>query len=88
MQAGLPVIATSTEAPREIIRHDQTGALVPAGQPEMLASALLAWLHQPDTARTVGASAQREVQQRFSRSVIARTISRIINRVIARQQRA
>ncbi|MGK2946962.1 MAG: glycosyltransferase [Acidimicrobiales bacterium] len=45
---GLPVIATDTLGPEEVVAHDRNGAIVPAGDAGALASALLS-LTDPGT---------------------------------------
>ncbi|HET6432960.1 glycosyltransferase [Dyella sp.] len=48
--SGLPMVATDVGGTREIVRDGETGRLVPAGDPEALASAISSLLEDPDTA--------------------------------------
>lgn len=65
MAFGLPVVATRLEAIPEIVAHDETGLLVPPGDPVALADALSSLLADPARARRMGA-AGRARAQRFS----------------------
>lgn len=64
--AGLPVIATDVGGTREILQHEVSGLLVPAGDPDSLAAAIRRLLSEPETARRLAASAQQVARERFS----------------------
>jgi glycosyltransferase involved in cell wall biosynthesis len=51
MAAGTPVVATAVGGVPELIDDGQNGLLVPAGQPEPLANAILRALDNPDVMR-------------------------------------
>ncbi len=61
MANGLPCIGSNRGSTPEIISHDATGLLVPAGEPEPLAEALIALLGDPARAATMGQRAHAEV---------------------------
>lgn len=61
-----PVIATAIGAPLEIIRHGETGYLVPPSDPEMLADAISSVFDNPTLAAAVGEMAHREVMRKYS----------------------
>ncbi|MFC1692793.1 glycosyltransferase family 4 protein [Candidatus Latescibacterota bacterium] len=54
MAMGIPVIATDTNAVPEIIRHGETGLVVPAGDPEAMSSAMEQILKSKEKTREFG----------------------------------
>ncbi|MFI5005820.1 MAG: glycosyltransferase [Solirubrobacterales bacterium] len=68
MAAGVPVIATEVGGTPELITHGRTGLLVPPGQPEQLAQALVGLLLDPAGAAAIRAAARKSVEERFSLS--------------------
>ncbi len=65
--AGLPVIATRSGGPAEIVEDGVTGFLVPVGDVPAMAAAITEMARDPTRARTMGEAARRLIQQRFSR---------------------
>jgi glycosyltransferase involved in cell wall biosynthesis len=66
MAAARPVVATDVGGAREAIVHGETGYLVPAGQHEQLADYIISLLRDPDSARSLGESGRRRVNEKFS----------------------
>jgi glycosyltransferase involved in cell wall biosynthesis len=66
MAAALPVVATATEGAREIIESEDTGTLVPVGDVESLASAILRLLENSSERTRIGQLAQASVRARFT----------------------
>jgi len=67
-QAGameIPVIAADVGGVAEIVTHDRTGLLYPAGDIDALARAIQALLDAPERAQELGRRARRHVVQRF-----------------------
>lgn len=62
MSAGLPVVAEAVGEVREMIRDGQTGYLVPPGDVEAFAAAVVELLEDPARRRQTGAAAMRDVQ--------------------------
>lgn len=56
MAAGLPVVATAVDGLRDLIEPGVTGELVPSGDPDALASALVALLQAPERLLAMGAA--------------------------------
>lgn len=63
---GVPVVATRVGAIPEVIRHGETGLLVPPAEVEPLAAALTRLLREPDFARRLGAAAAADARSRFA----------------------
>jgi len=68
MAAGVPVIATEVGGTPELITHGRTGLLVPPGQPERLAQALVGLLEDPAGSAAIREAARTRVEERFSLS--------------------
>jgi glycosyltransferase involved in cell wall biosynthesis len=67
MACGRPVIASDAGGTAELLgRDDVTGRLVPPGDPEALASALLTLLADPSGRARLGAAARRRIETEFS----------------------
>jgi glycosyltransferase involved in cell wall biosynthesis len=66
MLAGLPVVATDVGGNREVIVDGQSGFLVPAGAPVLLAEGVNHLLANPDLRLELGKAARRQVAANFS----------------------
>ena len=66
MAAARPVVATDVGGAREAIVHGETGYLVSAGDDQQLAEHIISLLSDPDTARSMGESGRRRVNEKFS----------------------
>lgn len=62
---GLPVIASDIGGVADIVRHEQTGLLVPEGDPEALAAAIRRLADSAEEAREFGMAGRRRVSQHF-----------------------
>lgn len=71
---GVPIVATAVGAMPEAANDGEGGLLVPPGDPEALAAALLAVLEDPALARRLGERARRDARERFAWERIARAI--------------
>jgi len=65
MAAGLPVVASAVGGIPELVRDDHNGALVPPGDADALAAALLRLTADPARAEGLGAAARRDVERTF-----------------------
>ncbi|RYI20477.1 MAG: glycosyltransferase, partial [Acetobacteraceae bacterium] len=74
MSAGSAVVSTRVGGCAEILRHDETGLLVPPEDPAALADACLRLLGDPALARRLGAAARADVAARFSPENVAREV--------------
>lgn len=66
MAAGVPVVATAAGGVTDLVRHEETGLLVPVGDAEALASAVARLLDDPSLAERLTAAAHVLVRERFS----------------------
>jgi len=65
MASGLPVIATRVGGNPEVVADKDTGLLVPAGDPEAMAEALLLLWHRPEIRTAMGQAARARVEKYF-----------------------
>jgi glycosyltransferase involved in cell wall biosynthesis len=65
MERARPVIAASIGGLEDLVREGETGLLVPPGEAEALAAAMLALAADPERARTLGLEARRRAIERF-----------------------
>jgi glycosyltransferase involved in cell wall biosynthesis len=65
MAAGLPVVATDVGGVAEAVVHDETGYLVPPGDPRALAEALERLVADPDLRRRLGESGRARALRLF-----------------------
>lgn len=65
--AGLPVIATDCGGPREIIREGETGFLIPVGDVNGAAKAIIKLASDPVSARQMGEAGAAHVAATFSK---------------------
>lgn len=66
MASGLPVIATQVGGNPELVVSQETGTLVPPGDPDALAQALASGLGQPDMLHKQGRAGRKRAQAHFS----------------------
>jgi glycosyltransferase involved in cell wall biosynthesis len=86
MAAGLPVVASDIEGLREVVEHEKTGYLCPAGDSRQLACRLLELLESPVRAREMGRLGRQRVDTLFSLKTFADSI-RLAYRAFALQAR-
>jgi glycosyltransferase involved in cell wall biosynthesis len=68
--SGLPVVSTASDGARDIVIDGETGTLVPIGDPEALANAVLDLLTQPVRARAMGERGRQHVARRFDQQTV------------------
>jgi glycogen(starch) synthase len=76
-----PVIASNVGGFSEIIKHGETGILVPPNNPDSLASAILKLVVSPDYCRNIGDNGRRIVEEQYSWQKIAKKTLEIYNRI-------
>lgn len=68
MACGLPVVASAVDGVPEAVVDGETGVLVPAGDTERLADALIGLLRDPARGEEMGRKGRARVEARFSAS--------------------
>ena len=82
MASCLPVIASSVGDVSKLIHDGRTGLLIPPDNAEMLASAILRLIGDPEMRRQLGSSALRFVTQYFSSVQMAKEYLRLYEGVM------
>ncbi len=77
MAMAKPVVATDGGGVPEIVRHGETGLLVPPGRPANLAQAILTLLNDSAYAATLGVAGRERVEREFSLSRHVAAIERL-----------
>ena len=80
--AGMPVIAAAHGGLLDIIRHEQTGLLVPPRDPAALAAAARRLAEDPAGARAMGEAAARDVRLRFDRQKMLAGVQACYDRLL------
>ncbi len=84
MAAGKPVIATAVGGVPELIQHGISGVLVPPGDVEALAEAILKLADDPNLRRQMGKEAFRRAKERFDVSVMVREYEFLYERLLGK----
>jgi glycosyltransferase involved in cell wall biosynthesis len=84
LAVGTAVIATDLEGNPELVRHGETGLLVPARDPDALARAMLTFLDDPELAARTGDAGRRRVEREFSLQVKLDRTEALYRRLAAR----
>ncbi len=71
MACRLPVIATNVGGIPEVVRHRETGLLVPPRRPSALAKAILRLYENRELASRLGQKGYQVVHQKFSAEAMA-----------------
>ena len=66
LAAARPVVSTEVGAVRDLVTPGETGLLVPSGDPDALAAAILRHLEQPEAAAEMGHRGRAHIHPRFS----------------------
>lgn len=66
MATGLPVVATNVGGVSEVVEDSQTGFLVPSGNSNIMAEAIIKILNNPELAKTMGEEGKKRVKEKFS----------------------
>ncbi|MFQ5600647.1 MAG: glycosyltransferase family 4 protein [Candidatus Krumholzibacteriia bacterium] len=77
-----PVVCTDVGGNRELVRHGETGLLVPPGDARALSDAILELLRNTDRARDLAENGYRLVQEKFSNDARARRMEALYRRLM------
>jgi len=78
MAAGVPVVATDAPGIRDVVRHEQNGLLVPVGDPEALAGAIVRLAEDADLRRRLTEQGLRDVAERYTWEPVMRQYRRVL----------
>lgn len=66
MAAAKPIIATAVSGTNQVLIHTETGLIVPPGESQPLAEAIIQCLANPTQAQAMGQAAKQHVQRHYS----------------------
>lgn len=87
LAVGQAVVATAIGENQHAIRHNETGLLVPPGDPDALAEAVAALLHDPFRARALGDAAREHAWREQTWAAQVGTVETIYRHVVRSQAR-
>ena len=87
MSLGKPAVVTSAGGIPEIVQHEQTGLVVPPGDADALAEALLRVLRSPDLAAQLGENARKRYEQLYQPESMARALEAYFTALVTRAAR-
>jgi len=76
LAAGVPVVAEAVGQNREMIRHGETGWLVPSGDVDSFAEAVVRLLEDVQLQERMGRAAAHDVRKRFAWKRLVETVER------------
>jgi glycosyltransferase involved in cell wall biosynthesis len=82
MRHGVPVVATEVGGNPEIVQNGRTGYLVPAGDRERFAAAVIRLLRDPTLRERFGSEARRVIADRFELNTVVLDYQRIYLEVL------
>ena len=80
MLAGTPVVAADEGGHREILRHGETGLLVPPDDPDALARAMRGLLQDPERSAALARAGRADARARFSVDAHLREMEAVFDR--------
>lgn len=84
MSTGLPVVATDVGGNADLVTHGQTGQIVPSGDVEALAGALVQMAGDPARARAMGQAGRAEAERRFSLRAMVEAYQGVYDHLLGR----
>lgn len=82
MAAGIPVVATRSGGPDEIIRNRETGLLENVGSHEDIAAAILSLYRDPSLRAALSDAARNDVEKRFSIGTMIHSYQRLYQQCV------
>jgi glycosyltransferase involved in cell wall biosynthesis len=77
MARGLPVVASSAGGNKEIVIHDVTGYLVPPGNPQAMAEAILSIIDNPSLLRRMGEAGKVRIASQYTAQGMVRRMEEL-----------
>ena len=87
MSAGKPSVATDTGGIPEVIKDGYNGFLVPAGDAEGLADAILKLIHDPGLRKAMGDRGREIMEKSFTADIMAEKIEELYESVARKNRR-
>jgi phosphatidyl-myo-inositol dimannoside synthase len=75
--SGVPVVATRTGGMPDAVRHEETGLLIEADEPDQLMAALRRLLDEPELALRLGTGGRRAVETHYNWSRVAADLAHL-----------
>jgi glycosyltransferase involved in cell wall biosynthesis len=82
MAAGLPTIASRVGGNLEVIEEGVSGLLIPAGDSNALAEALIRLLDDEDLAQQLARNGQKSVREKFSFESLTRNVDSLYTELL------
>lgn len=86
MRNDVPVVAADVNGVSELVRHGDTGLLVPRSQPEMLAQTVLGLLDDPVRRKQLAAAARRHLEAHYSVKVMVDQIQSVYRNLLGARE--
>lgn len=83
MALGLPVVATATDGAQDVVSNKVDGILVPVGNVQALADAIINLMHNPSLRQMLGEKARQKAQQ-FDAPLIAQRYAELLEQLLRR----
>jgi glycosyltransferase involved in cell wall biosynthesis len=83
MAAGIPVVATDVVGTREVVRHEETGMLVPFADPSALATALERVLTDRVLVERLTGAARQELEANWLQASVDRRVARVYRELLS-----
>jgi glycosyltransferase involved in cell wall biosynthesis len=85
MAAARPVVVTDVGGNRELVTHDTDGLVIPSGDANLLAAALLSLLEHPEKRISIAQAGRKRVQRDFTMALMIQQYEAIYERLITVQ---
>jgi len=82
MACSKPVVATNVGGIPEVVKDEETGILVPPGNPQVLAKVIVNLLKDREKARRMGLAGRRRVEQYFDIKLNVKKAEEIYDKLI------
>ncbi len=82
MAAGVPVVATAVDGNLETVINGETGILVPPGNPQEMAKAIVTLLKDKDLSRRLGKNGKLRIQDRFTAEKMIGNMQNLYERLL------